>query len=487
MGRIYEQADKVLAWLDAPDKSLESLRWFASATSYGPSQVHSKYWWRSSGEEGCREVMDIIFRLPYWTRKWIIQEIILARTVVLMLSDGEFAMREVEDAMISQEKLHMRRYPRSLPFAKLAIHRWNKRNSRTTAYPRTLSELLPMYESNDCKEPMDHVYALYNLIGDHREHLEVDYRQSQSTWCQKILLFLDKYEAPGKNNTIAMALRLVRLAPQARFDEMMSFSGEAPAEVTAVALDRGAIRPAEESAYSIHLRDHVEALHPGLRWTFQSQSHTAFRLSQKTATNTLERVSRRTLSFFEQPESQLYGMATMRVRDGDYIWQFLGTQFAFVCRSDPRDKSLVQVLGRCHLFKAPFTNEPPFGALVRATLSHEQPQQYRELRITELRLSIPDLFALAHSANDPGWPHAATELHSAVTESRAQQANPKITELHPTLERDRHSRGSSPSSRSLHEAVEKTRKLATESKESVGTALGMPPPSYDATTMRHTS
>src|SRR6201992_4161287 len=50
------------------------------------------------------------------------------------------------------------------------------------------------YEAFECKEPSDTVYALYNLLGEHRQFLKVDYTQTPAGWCISVLEFLRDYE-----------------------------------------------------------------------------------------------------------------------------------------------------------------------------------------------------------------------------------------------------------------------------------------------------
>ena len=76
--------------------------------------------------------------------------------------------------------------------ASLALHRFGRRVGEK--FPLSLHELLPQYQRNECTEPCDHVYALYNLSGDHRKHLSIDYAQSRATRIHRVLDFLHKYD-----------------------------------------------------------------------------------------------------------------------------------------------------------------------------------------------------------------------------------------------------------------------------------------------------
>jgi hypothetical protein len=80
-----------------------------------------------------------------------------------------------------------------MPVGRLARHRLDKRGV-TTAVPTTLHQLLQRYRNHQCKEPFDHVYALLNLVGHHRLHLEVDYAQTPLALCCRVLQFVHKHE-----------------------------------------------------------------------------------------------------------------------------------------------------------------------------------------------------------------------------------------------------------------------------------------------------
>ena len=47
------------------------------------------------------------------------------------------------------------------PAARLALQRSEAANEQR---PRLLHQLIERYESNECQEPCDHVYALYSLV-----------------------------------------------------------------------------------------------------------------------------------------------------------------------------------------------------------------------------------------------------------------------------------------------------------------------------------
>jgi hypothetical protein len=87
MGRIYSEAERVVAWIGMEDPSAMSTR---ASTATGHSELriafdclnrlyYSKYPWASTSLE--REVVERLCHRSYWTRLWIVQEFVLAREI----------------------------------------------------------------------------------------------------------------------------------------------------------------------------------------------------------------------------------------------------------------------------------------------------------------------------------------------------------------------------------------------------------------------
>lgn len=57
-----------------------------------------------------------------------------------------------------------------------------------------LYELIERYADNDCQLPCDHVYALYRLAGEHREHWNIDYASPAVERYCTVLQFVCNHE-----------------------------------------------------------------------------------------------------------------------------------------------------------------------------------------------------------------------------------------------------------------------------------------------------
>lgn len=413
MGKIYSEAFKVLAWLPLDDSDLHrALEKFCSVSNV--SQI---------GNNDSLDIMEQCFQMSYWTRKWIIQEFVLARTVVLVLGSQEFAMQDLEDTFAELVKTNGDKRIkdfRSSPAAILATHRHARR--RGSDSPQTLHELLLLYAKNECSEPMDQVYALYNLVGAHKDHLEVGYEQHPSTWARGILKFLDTQEPASRNLMASFALMLEDIIVHSQPYTFEPLPGDPPIQVTVVAYDRGGLKECQECSTSLYLRKAVRRLHPGISWDLASQGiPPTFSICRKDEVTSIEGLSTRVMGYFEVPDQQIVGLSTTRVRDGDRILQIPDTSFAFIVRVEKieGDKPpMIRILGRCYVFESLDVKSlresrslelPPMWTLT----SEQLPPDDGSTPLYNLRLEVADLFQLAHAATNADFPDSATSTSLA--------------------------------------------------------------------------
>ncbi|KAK4502127.1 hypothetical protein PRZ48_005550 [Zasmidium cellare] len=434
MGQIYTRASKVLAWLPVEDPDFCVAKWkklMAGGTL-------------SDWEMGAATRM---FHSHYWTRKWIIQEILLARTVVLVLGQHELPMQDLESKFSELERTRTSQpstsslVSGSLPFAELAAYRRSRREGKV--YPEKLYELLPTYQTNMCSDPFDHVYALYNLIGEHRQHLEVKYGEAPHLWISKVLQFLDRYEQPSRNTIMYLAVTLSHQNGSYDLHSADRSFQERPIHLTATAFDQGAVLPREECATSMYLREQVSSLHPGAKMTFKMVSG-CWQIHHRAPSTAIAKVSKRVFYYFDIPEQSLCGMATARIEAGDHVLTFINTNFGFVVRfekSSTEDaEQHLRILGRCYLFEKSSTGSSAekdedwkpmesFGSdKSRSNGNKAQPNSNKlhsngkklekKLPSHDFKLSISDLFTLAYAATDIEFPRTSQRADATRTTER---------------------------------------------------------------------
>ena len=144
MDRIFSQATEVSAWLGLQQSSRYLVWREASITTM---------------EEDMWALDDHLFEIswrPYWSRMWIVQELLQAREVRFFVSDASFDFRLLADVVEYRDISHDQGVQRILKFIKA-------RHDNSSPY-RTLHELLIEFSDCECQDPRDNVFALLSLV-----------------------------------------------------------------------------------------------------------------------------------------------------------------------------------------------------------------------------------------------------------------------------------------------------------------------------------
>ncbi|KAK3633398.1 hypothetical protein LTR56_015812 [Elasticomyces elasticus] len=162
MGRIFYQARKVVVWLGPAysdsDVAMEAIANYAAL--YQNARKQAKFWSEASGIAVIR-----LSQRAYWTRLWVLQELILAQRIILLCGQ-----RQVDWSAFLNLMTAMSRMPQS---------RNNERNTDYQAIVRspamslieqsmrpldyTLWELMFANRTLKCSEPRDRVFALLGV------------------------------------------------------------------------------------------------------------------------------------------------------------------------------------------------------------------------------------------------------------------------------------------------------------------------------------
>jgi hypothetical protein len=216
MGTIFQKACGVIVWLgwsDGLDPAVTSTlaKEIASDPVYGhksysdlllngPCQqidVHD--------EATIQQVCDFILHLckkTYWTRRWIVQEILMAQKVLLVYGEQEIPWAAVCMMFERYTSYTSTRSDREEPncyglnlsslkdlLETTASKVWTHQNMRKGPNPSTdLSTLLHDYRSLQCEAFHDRIYALQSLTTD--EVLDTDYSISSLTLYSRFLTSL---------------------------------------------------------------------------------------------------------------------------------------------------------------------------------------------------------------------------------------------------------------------------------------------------------
>jgi hypothetical protein len=97
MGQIYSDANEVLAWLGNQHDTMEVAFDFLSEKAFEDGETWQlrtcSYHSPDQRWNALREFCD----LTYWTRRWIIQEIVVAKNVVLQYRDIKIPLSTAEE------------------------------------------------------------------------------------------------------------------------------------------------------------------------------------------------------------------------------------------------------------------------------------------------------------------------------------------------------------------------------------------------------
>ena len=236
--------------------------------------------------------------------------------------------------------------------AQLVWHRKHRLDSRHEV--KSLHRLLALYRRHECKDPRDHIYALYTMVGEHRSNLKVDYTQGVFDLFISIIQFMiDHDDVPARQwvTTAFLVLDLLRM----RVDDEINRIPEAAPLLDNMRLPicleaYAELRQVEESKKSQTLRLKLPSIVPVCGWTLSEGSeHYDLKSGQwmssdvsKCTHEPMEGVGPQDLVHFRAGETMILGFATCRVRAEDLLWQIHGSNLGLIIRPIPDDTIQVE-------------------------------------------------------------------------------------------------------------------------------------------------
>ena len=389
MADIYGNANVVLVWLQSLDEKADVARAFRfvhAAATYDNSE-HSVYHYckshLSDNERNWRSLQNLC-RLRYWTRKWIIQEVTTARSAVLQMGNSKCSMTDLETFC---RQLHQNRDNNAYKklnaglvdvslAARLALQRLEIRDEQQ---PRFLHELVERYSSSECGLPCDHVYALYSLVGDHRQHLSIDYGASPVQRLVAVLHFIHTHERLQPSKVLGFVNLLMRLFKLRQEDILQERRSSESLNLTLPATLLGTVELQPESEGSIAQRRMVDTLQPMPTFVLDTSQDIWVLTTKEDPNDAQERVGRPDMTYFRVAGSSFHGLAACRLEPGDAVWHLPEAQLVFAVREYPGHRALI--FGRAYLFSAARNHD---------ALEHwlSQPFDYNGVRQGERHVSM---------------------------------------------------------------------------------------------------
>lgn len=198
MGEIYSRADQVIAYLEGAPLSTWRVRG-QSVYSKLAERAHrlgiSKPLSQHTRDRLRPEPFLPVLSDEYFSRRWIIQEFCLARTVEFHFRGGRFTLEEFQ-RLLQQN--------RQASFTRRAATLCKLRNTLTDG-PPTLEQLLYDFEDAACSQYQDIVYALMSLTRQVRLNLQVDYTLDRLELLVAVVQTCAAYENLPSRRTMSFA------------------------------------------------------------------------------------------------------------------------------------------------------------------------------------------------------------------------------------------------------------------------------------------
>ena len=394
MANIYGDANIVLVWLPSEGQSGDVARAF----DFMQSTV--KYWEGRAVNSGFDFVqhssaIENMCRLRYWTRQWIIQELIVARTVVIQSGNSQYSMTVLENFCyeLRRRDTTMRSTILASPAARLALQRSDATIERQ---PRLLHELIERYERSQCKEPSDHVYALYSLIGEHRKHLNINYDIHPVQRLAEVIRFVCEHENMQPSGILPFTELLMKLLRINRSDIGHGIGYVRDLRLKATAAILGTVELLLESADSVELRKMVEPLIPIPVYMLETSQDVWPLAISVDLTNPPGQVGRSDMIYFKIANSDLWGLAACKLQAGDEIWHLKHTLLGFGLRRVGRDRA--RLLGNTYIFHEAHSDCNPGSWLLEMEPSLESGTRVRPNE-THISMDLSTLLSVSSLAN----------------------------------------------------------------------------------------
>lgn len=210
MGSIYSQAALVLSWLGPEGQhttlaitffdKLSKIRSRKARLSFYEAEVLPERHLRKGLEDLCKSL--------YWTRLWVVQELVLARCIILLCGEYVISWSTFSILRVVPGHLTYRQFYNAIT-ALDRRHQWK-------GQPERLEDLVLHWDLDklQCTDPRDRVYGLFALLDKSEEGtiglLEVDYRKTAEEVYSVIFSYMQKRDL-GPRYTRNILKRLLRI------------------------------------------------------------------------------------------------------------------------------------------------------------------------------------------------------------------------------------------------------------------------------------
>ena len=226
MGQIYQNAKQVISWLGRRTPETDAVFYLVKSTVAATSNARvlsaavqrRKLIFSSQVHQ-----INAFCLLPYWTRTWIVQEVLLASRAdhILACGSSRISMALVREVLLASEGIIDNQNRHEIvwkPAMVLLRHSQNRLNdlrtqerhsiaSMDTLRPQlSLRLLIDRYKSTECADPRDHVYALSMLWPENTTRIKADYGLSRAALFWEVLSVWSQNDPQAESFNEALSL-----------------------------------------------------------------------------------------------------------------------------------------------------------------------------------------------------------------------------------------------------------------------------------------
>ena len=224
MKEVFSTVSAVCAWLGGAIAGIDTAIRYVKTAIPVPRKQRRAIIFSKVRKQGMRALRNLV-QCEYWSRIWIIQEVVLARSLYLLIGDEVIQWEHLEDVAtgnlapyFSGAQQAVRNTSSGMNFRQTwALEK--KLASKKSPNP-CLTELLYMFHRAHCQDPRDRLYGLFGPVPIHvRSRVIVDYTSHPIETCPANLEVITK--SPWKH-----VVRTVVISPSHVFTFLDLVFGE---------------------------------------------------------------------------------------------------------------------------------------------------------------------------------------------------------------------------------------------------------------------
>ena len=181
MNRIYELAERVIAWLGPSNDACNSAYWFMNLIQNPDIAPTAPVMTLSINNEGTHTELDSFGKLmnqPYWSRAWVVQEMMFARSLVIRCGSDEVPYSALENAFPPDKPATITFHSDKGKPMRMHFHGGPKaRMPRLDSKQMCPKRFLDCFLDRQCLKRHDNIFAFLNLLSDDiRQKIPISYK-----------------------------------------------------------------------------------------------------------------------------------------------------------------------------------------------------------------------------------------------------------------------------------------------------------------------